>query len=107
MRLEDAMFLWMPVDASIYYANPRQGRLLVVERGQNDAEYPMSAGSCDHDWNEAVTDMDRLELLQSYVSEMVWSHGLTRDTILNALSVIDGINPLQLDFNAQPASQDD
>ncbi len=107
MNLENAMFLWMPVDAELYHDNPRQGRVLVVERGQDNPEYPMSAGACDIDWNEAGTNGERFEKLQGYVSTMVWDHGIGRDAILGALAVIDDINPLQLNFQMQPIAHDD
>lgn len=106
MKLENAIFLWMPVNPEIYHANPRQGRLLVVNRGQNDSEFPKAAGACDIDWNEARTDSERFELLQDYVSTMVWEDGLEKSTILDALSTVDDINPLQLDFESKPHRHD-
>lgn len=106
MKLENALFLWMPINPEIYHDNPRQGRLIVVERGQNDPEYPMAAGACDIDWNDADTDSERFELLQGYVSTMVWEDGLEREAILSSLSAIDDINPLQLDFERKPRSHD-
>ncbi len=102
MDLRDAMFLWMPVNAEIYGDNPRQGRVIVVPRGQNVSEYPMSAGACDSDWNEADTDTARIELLQGYVSVMVWDDGVERESILVALGHIDDIDPNKIDLDAKP-----
>lgn len=102
MNLEDAMFLWMPVDDDLYRGNPRQGRLIVVQRGQNDAEYPMSAGACDLDWNEAESHAARVALLQEHVSEMIWNNGVSREAVLAALAQIDDINPLQLNLDQRP-----
>lgn len=106
MKLENAMFLWMPVDPEIYHDDLKQGRLIVVERGQNNSDFPMAAGACDIDWNEARTDSERFELLQSYVSTMIWEDGLNESAILESLSIIDDINPLQLDFESKPRRHD-
>lgn len=106
MNLIDTMFLWMPVNEDRYGKNPRQGRVIAVPRGQNDPVYPMSAGACDHDWNEAGTHAERVALLQSYVSVMIWHDNVSRDSVLSALAQIDDLDPGQIDLDAQPVWPD-
>lgn len=103
MLLADAMFLWMPVDAELHGTDARQGTVIVVERGKTDnPDFPMSAGACDIEWNDAETHGARFELLQHNVSYMIWEHGVSKESVLDALKQVDDINPLQLDLDKKP-----
>lgn len=108
MNLADAMLIWMPANAELYGDNPRQGQVRVVVRGANDDNgFPMSAGSCDNDWNEAGTHGARMGLLQDIVSVMIHENGITKEALLTALQAVDDINPLQLDFDRPPTHHQD
>lgn len=102
MKLEETTFLWMPNNDDYYTANPRQGKIALVARGHFDPEYPCSGGACDLAWAEARSHEERVQILQFYVSLMIWGDEIAPEEVRRAFALVEDLDIQSLDFDRKP-----
>jgi hypothetical protein len=96
MLLRDAMIVWTP-DRDMWKGRPTSGQIAVtsIPEAPPLKVHPMSAGACDHDWQE-TDDAGRRKLLQRYFTQIIHADGIDENRAREALSVIEDINPAHL-----------
>ncbi|MER9763704.1 hypothetical protein [Mesorhizobium sp. M0138] len=106
MLAKDALIVWTP-NSDLYEGQANRGRVVVTTMPQHPAlaVHPMSAGSSNHDWNEA-DNAGRYNLLQEYFSTMIHDDHIDEQVARDALAAIEDVKTAGLSVDILPDHSD-
>lgn len=82
------MIVWTPNRPPFNETTRGQVAITTIPEGPATRPHPVSVGACSSDWNEA-DDAGRKELMQGYVTEMLYRDNIPLTAIRKAVSEID------------------
>jgi hypothetical protein len=105
MRSLDAVIAWTP-NRDPFKWLPTKGEVAVtiVPELKGFEAHPISVGACDLNWRRA-TDSRRRELMQRYLTRMIYRDGLRPEDVLAAISVVEDFRAVTFS-TAKPDPED-